>query len=295
MIQYELPPIRPPSEAYSLLVRVTRNCPWSKCAFCYALPYNREKFRLRELKDIKEDILAMKSIAEKAVKWAKENNCENRIQQIAMHIPWLTNEGVKTAFIGDADSLIMKTDSLAEIIEFLYQEFPTLERVTSYARARTILRKSLDELRRLQQAGLSRVHLGLETGDDELLRCVNKGVTAIEMIEAGRKIKKAGISLSEYVILGLGGKARWREHAEETARVLNAIDPDFIRLRTLVVLPSTPLWEMMEKGKFQPLSPEQLLREERLLIELLKVNSEFVSDHISNYLGSFLIRLEEFI
>lgn len=286
MVQYELTPIRPPSEARSLLVRATRNCPWSKCAFCYALPYNREKFQLRQLEDIKQDILAMKSVARQITEWAEKNSYQDRIEQVAVHngIPWLTNEGVKTAFIGDANSLIMKTDTLIEMIEFLYQEFPTLERVTSYARAKTVLKKTSDELRRLRRAGLSRLHLGLETGDDELLRHINKGTTAAEMIETGKKVKKAGISLSEYVILGLGGEGRSREHAEGTAMVLNAIDPDFIRIRTLIVLPCTPLWEMMEQGEFKPLSPEAILREEKLLIELLKVSSEFVSDHVSNYL-----------
>jgi len=287
MSRYELTPIRPPNEARSLLVRATRNCPWSKCAFCYALPYNREKFQLRDVEDIKQDILAMKSVAKEITEWAGKNGYQSYIEQAAMHngIPWLTNEGVKTAFIGDANSLIMKTDDLVKVIEFLYQEFPTLERVTSYARAKTVLKKTLDELKRLQQAGLSRLHLGLETGDDELLQHINKGTTAAEMIEAGRKVKKAGISLSEYVILGLGGEDRWKEHTEGTAKVLNAIDPDFIRIRTLMVLPCTPLEEMMEQGEFKPLSPEGILREERLLIELLEVNSEVVSDHISNYLS----------
>jgi radical SAM superfamily enzyme YgiQ (UPF0313 family) len=287
MVQYELTPIRPPNEARSLLVRATRNCPWSKCAFCYALPYNREKFQIRQLEDIKQDILAMKSIAKRIIECAGKNGYQNHIEQVAVHngIPWLTNDGVKTAFIGDANSLIMKTDALVEIIEFLYQEFPTLERVTSYARAKTVLKKTPDELKRLRRAGLSRLHLGLETGDDELLQRVNKGTTAAEMVEAGKKVKEAGISLSEYVILGLGGEGRWKEHAQGTAMVLNAIDPDFIRIRTLVVLPCTPLWEMMEQGEFQPLSPEGILREERLLIELLKVTSEFVSDHISNYIS----------
>jgi len=286
MTQYELTPIRPPSEARSLLVRATRNCPWGRCTFCYAMLYNRERFQLRPVADIKQDILAMKSVAQEITGWAGEHGYGDRIEQVAVQngIFWLTNEGVKTAFIGDANSLIMKTDDLAEVIEFLYQAFPTLERVTSYARARTVIKKTPDELKRLLQAGLSRLHLGLETGDDELLVYTDKGTSAGEMIEAGRKVKEAGISLSEYVILGLGGEDRWKEHAEGTARVLNAIDPDFIRIRTLRILPGTPLEDKLEQGEFKMLSPEGILREERLLIELLEVNSEFVSDHISNVL-----------
>ncbi len=197
---------------------------------------------------------------------------------------WLTNEGVKTAFIGDSDSLIMKTDELVEVIEFLYETFPTLERVTSYARAKTALKKRPDELRRLHDAGLTRLHVGLESGDDEILKYVDKGATADEMVRAARKVKESGISLSEYVLLGIGGKDRWQEHAEGTARALNAIDPDFIRARTLIVVPGTPLYEKVEQGEFKRLSPEGILKEERLLIQLLEVNSEFVSDHVSNYL-----------
>ncbi|MCL0093266.1 radical SAM protein [Dehalococcoidia bacterium] len=286
MVQYELTPIRPPSEARSLLVRATRNCPWGRCTFCYAMLYNRERFQLRPVEDIKQDILVMKSLAQEITGWAGEHGYGDRIEQVAMHngIFWLTNAGVKTAFIGDANSLIMKTDELAEVIEFLYQAFPTLERVTSYARAKTVLKKTPQELRRLRQAGLSRLHLGLETGDDELLVYTDKGTSAEEMIEAGRRVKEAGISLSEYVILGLGGEDRWKEHAKGTARVLNAIDPDFIRIRTLRILPGTPLEERVEQGEFKLLSPEGILREERLLIELLEVNSEFVSDHVSNIL-----------
>ncbi|MBT9165669.1 MAG: Biotin synthase [Chloroflexi bacterium] len=281
---YELTPIRPPSEARSLLVRATRNCPWGRCAFCYAMLYNRERFQVRPVEDIKQDILAMKSLAQEITECSQGYG--DFIEQVAMYngIFWLTNEGVKTAFIGDADSLIMKTDDLVEVIEFLYWTFPTLERVTSYARAKTVLKKTPDDLKKLQQAGLSRLHLGLETGDDELLQYVDKGITAAEMIEAGRRVKEAGISLSEYVILGLGGEDRWKQHAEGTARVLNAIDPDFIRIRTLRILPGTPLEERVEQGEFKLLSPEGILREERLLIELLEVNSQFISDHVSNIL-----------
>jgi len=286
MTQYELTPIRPPSEARSLLVRATRNCPWGRCAFCYAVLYNRERFQLRPVEDIKQDILAMKSLTEEITGWAGEHGYGDRIEQVAMQngVFWLTNGGVKTAFVGDANSLIMKTADLVEVIKFLYQTFPTLERVTSYARARTVLKKTPDELKKLQQAGLSRLHLGLETGDAELLLYVDKGTSAAEMIDAGRRVKEAGISLSEYVILGLGGQDRWKQHAEGTARVLNAVDPDFIRIRTLRILPGTPLEEKVEQGEFKLLSPEGILREERLLIELLEVNSKFVSDHVSNIL-----------
>lgn len=285
-MQYELTPIRPPSEARSLLIRAMRNCPWSKCIFCYGIPYNREKFELRPVEDVKNDIRGMKEFADEVKKAADRMGYGDKIEQVAAAngILWLTNEGVKTAFIGDSNSLIMKTDDLVEVIRFLYEAFPTLERVTSYARAKTVLKKSPEDLKRLHEAGLTRLHLGLETGDDELLEYIRKGATAGEMIEAGKKVKESSISLSEYVILGMGGKDKWRQHAEGTARVLNAVDPDFIRVRTLMVLPGTPLEEKVRSGEFKLSSTEEILREERLMIEFLDVHSQFVSDHVSNYL-----------
>jgi radical SAM superfamily enzyme YgiQ (UPF0313 family) len=300
MIQYESLPIRPPSEARSLLVRATRFCPWGRCIFCYGVLWDYRKLELRSVDDIKQDILAMKVHADQITEWAVENHAEDRVEQVAIanNVLWLTNQGVKTAFIGDSDSLIMKTDDLVEVIEFLYRTFPTLERVTSYGRAKTALRKSPESLKRLHDAGLTRLHLGLETGDDELLKYIDKGATSVEMIEAGRKIKESGISLSEYVLLGIGGEDRWKQHAEGTARVLNMIDPDFIRARTLIVVPGTPLYDKVESGEFRRLSPEGILREERLLIENLEVTSEFVSDHSSNYLpldGKFPEAKEQFL
>ncbi len=227
----------------------------------------------------------MQDLANEIIKWAKANRCLNQIQQVAASngVLWLTNEGVKSAFIGDLDSLVMKTSDMVQVVEFIYETFPSIERVTCYARAKTILQRPREDLNKLRTAGVSRLHLGLETGDDVLLKFINKGATAHEMIKAGRMVKKAGISLSEYVILGLGGQAGWREHARQTAKVLNAIDPDFIRVRTLSVFPGTPLFDAVNRGKFSLLSNREILQEERLLISLLEVNSEFVSDHISNY------------
>ncbi len=286
MMQYELPRIRPPSEARSLLVRATRNCPWNKCIFCYGTPYNREKFEMRPVEEVKNDIRGMKEVADEVKNAAERMGYGDKVEQVAVAngILWLTNEGVKTAFIGDSNSLIMNTDDLIEVIRFLYETFPTLERVTSYARGDTARKKSLEDLKRLHEAGLTRLHLGLETGDDELLEYIRKGATADEMIEAGKKVKESGISVSEYIILGMGGKDKRQQHAEGTARVLNAIDPDFIRVRTLMVLPGTPLEEKVNSGEFRLSSTEEILREERHLIERLEVHSQFVSDHVSNYL-----------
>ncbi len=286
MIQFETPPFRPPSEACSLLVRATRNCSWNRCAFCYGVHWGRNKLEFRPIEDIKQDILNMKALADEITSWAEQNGYQDQVERVANSngVPWLTDEGVKTAFIGDSDSLIMKTPDLQEVVEFMHQTFPTLERITSYARAKTVLRKTPEELAQLRQAGLTRLHLGLETGDDELLEFIDKGATAEEMIDAGKRVREAGMSLSEYVILGMGGQDKWEQHARGTARVLNAIDPDFIRVRTLIVFPGTPIQDSIERGEFRQISVEGVLREERLLIELLEVNSEFVSDHVSNYL-----------
>jgi hypothetical protein len=249
--------------------------------------YKGKKFELRSVEEIKQDILALKKLSEEVKEWAWKNGHGDRVEQIAIYngILWLDNDGaVKRAFIGDSNSIIMKTDDFVHIVEFLYHTFPTLERVTSYGRAHTIQRKKLEDLKRWKEAGLSRLHVGLETGDDELLAYVDKGATSEQMIEAGRKVNESGISLCEYVILGLGGPDRWQRHAEATARVLNAINPDFIRVRTLRLEPGTTLYERQQQGEFKLSSPEEVLREERRLIENLDVTSEFVSDHVTNYL-----------
>lgn len=191
---------------------------------------------------------------------------------------------VQRAFIGDSNSLVVKADLLIEILRFLYQSFPNIERVTSYARAKTIVRKELYELRELSRAGLVRLHVGLESGDAETLRFIKKGVTLEEMIEGGLKAKEAGFELSLYILLGIGGAKRWKEHADGTVAVLNKIDPHFIRVRTLILQPESPLFEMRERGEFAIPSPDAILREERRIITGLKVTSQFLSDHISNYL-----------
>ena len=277
-------PIRPPSEAHSLLIRVTVNCPWNKCEFCST--FKGERFQLRTIAEVKEDILAAKGCVDDIQKCAEQVGLVASIGDIARHngILWLENDGVRSAFLQDADSLIMKTEPLAEIVEFLCETFPTLERVCSYARGKTVLRKKPEELRRLREAGLSRLHIGLETGDDELLAYVQKGATADEMVQAGKKAIEAGFELSEYVMPGLGGRERWLQHAKNTARVLNEINPHFIRLRTLRLSQGTPLYEKAKQGEFHVNSIEGVLLETRKLIEDLEVTSELItSDFASNF------------
>jgi radical SAM superfamily enzyme YgiQ (UPF0313 family) len=174
---------------------------------------------------------------------------------------------------------------LVEILTYLRKAFPSVERITTYSRARTISRKNVDELRELHDAGLSRVHVGLESGYDPILEYVQKGVTARELVIAGKKVKQSGISLSEYIMPGLGGKSMWKEHAVETARLLNQINPDFIRVRTLKVLEIMPLHRKIEKGELELLSDDEMVAEQKLLIENLDgITSRYVSDHILNLL-----------
>jgi radical SAM superfamily enzyme YgiQ (UPF0313 family) len=196
----------------------------------------------------------------------------------------LYGDRIRTVFIGDSNSLVAKTEMLAKILNALFSSFPHIERVTSYARAKTIAKKPLEDLIKIYQAGLTRLHVGLETGDRELLKEIEKGATPEEMIEAGKKAKEAGFEYSLYVLLGIGGEEKWEQHARGTAEVLNQIDPHFIRVRTFIPQPNSPLYEAMEKGGFQPASPETILKETKLLLETLQVTSQFLSDHISNLL-----------
>jgi len=178
---------------------------------------------------------------------------------------WLYSGG-KNVFLQDGNNLIVKTGALVEILGYLKETFRSIERITSYARSKTVSKKTIEKLQALGRVGLSRIHIGLETGYDPLLKYIQKGVTAQEHVEAGRKVKASGVSLSEYVVLGLGGKKMWRDHAIETAKVLNRIDPDFIRVRTLKVLRGMPLFEKVARGEFLLMSDDEIVGEERLFI-----------------------------
>ena len=258
---YEVGPIRPPSEAGSLLIRATRNCPWNKCEFCPT--YKGLRFERRPLEDILEDI----------------------DRAAAYH-----GDAFQTAFIQDANSLVMKTKDLVKVISHMKEKFPRVRRVTSYARARTVARKSVEELKELHEAGLTRLHIGLESGYDPLLEYMQKGVTSGLVIEGGKKVVESGISLCLYVVLGLGGRLRlegeetWRNHALHTARVLNQVNPNYIRVRTLTIKEGMPLHQRLVSGEFEPSSDAEVVREEQLLIESLEVTSYFASDHSTNIL-----------
>lgn len=251
---YDFPPFRPPSEAESLLLRVTRGCPWNRCAFCPM--YKHVKFEKRRVEEIKQDIDTARNY---------------------------TGGNVETVFIGDSDSLVIKRHEMCEVLSHLHGVFPSLARVTSYARALTLKRKSIEDLQQARSAGLTRLHIGLETGSPRLLARMKKGAGAKTMVEGCVKAARAGFEVSLYVLAGIGGESDWEEHALETANVLNQINPDFIRVRTLTPQPDTPVFEWWGEGRFEMPSPETVLKEQRAMIERLSVTSTYLSDHVSNY------------
>jgi len=296
-LQFEQGPIRPPNEAQSLLLRFTRNCPWNQCEFCPV--YKGRKFSLRSVAEIKDDIRTARAIADEITAASWRIGCGGKITDavisqvfsIGSHATsyrsvaaWMYY-GTGACFLQDADNLIMRTDDLVEVLAFLRETFPEIQRVTTYARSRTVTRKSLESLRRIRAAGLDRVHIGLETGYDPLLKLIKKGVTGAQHVEAGRKLVEAGMQVSEYVMPGLGGREMWREHAVETARVLNQIHPHFIRLRSLRIPIRVPLHARLKDGSFHMLTDDELAEEIRVFVEQLDgITSTVTSDNIMNLL-----------
>ncbi len=298
MKAFELGPIRPPSEATSILLRVTRNCPWNKCTFCHT--YKNDRFSRRDKSEVMRDIDSIHEIAQRILSEAQkpqysgliteqllrdargsDTTPEHYYRQVAF---WL-HYGMKTLFLQDANSLILKTPELVEIIRYIKEKFPTIDRITTYARAKTVSKKTLEELKDLREAGLTRIHIGMESGSDRVLDFIKKGVTAEEHITAGQNAVKAGFDLSEYYMPGLGGRELMEENAKESARVLNNINPTFIRIRSTVPIPGTPLFKAMEENNWTPTSEEERVQELRLFLENLDgINSIFKSDHMMNLL-----------
>lgn len=295
-LTFEQGPIRPPNEARSLLLRLTRNCPWNQCLFCPV--YKRDKFSLRTVDEIKQDILAAKQMADEiealSAKLGHKGAVNDAVISTIFNQPtssqyrsiaaWLYYQ-TDACFLQDADNLIMKTADLVAVLQFLKQQFPQIKRVTTYSRSRTVIRKSIEALKQIRKAGLDRVHIGLESGYDPLLKLMKKGVSGAQHIEAGKRLLAAGMEVSEYVMPGLGGQEMWREHAIETARVLNQINPHFIRLRSLRVPEHVPLHSRLEDGSFTMQTDDMLAEEIGLFIQTLDgITSTVTSDHIMNLL-----------
>lgn len=254
-MRYEGAIFRPPSEASSLIMQISVGCSNNTCTFCSA--YKDKKFRIKTWPEIESDI-------QSANKYKKS---VNRI------------------FLADGNALMLDTKLLITTLERLYNDFPFLERVGIYAGAQDIIRKQPEELKKLKEAGLGIVYFGLESGSDKILKLVRKGVTAAKMVEACRKVKAAGLTLSITVISGLGGVDLTEEHASETAAVISAINPDYLSTLTLMVVEGTPLYDQVQRGEFKLMTPIQDLQELKLILEKVTLtNCTFRSNHASNYL-----------
>ncbi len=246
--------IRPPSEAGSLLLQVTVGCSHNKCTFCPT--YKGEKFRIKAFDEIEEDIL--------------EASGYGYIDRI---------------FLCDGDVLIMPMKKLAPVLESINRNIRGVKRIGLYANAKSILRKTPEELLELRNLGVKIVYMGLETGNDEILEKIQKGANARQMVEAGQKIKEAGIALSVTVLLGIGGRAKSMEHALDTARVLTEIDPDYVGALTVMVVPGTALYEEQMSGRFELPDKFGFLEELRIMVANSDfTNCFFTSNHASNYL-----------
>jgi radical SAM superfamily enzyme YgiQ (UPF0313 family) len=239
------------------LIQATVGCPHNKCTFCMVYK-NGPGFRVRDVAEIKEDILEASDIY---------------------------GRKVRTLFLPAGNTIAMKTHELCEVLSFARKVFPGLERITVYGSSQYIHKKGPQGLKRLADAGLSRIHVGLESGDDVILKRIRKGTFSQEQIEAGTWVMDAGIELSLYVILGIGGKNRTLFHARETAKVLNQIEPDFIRLRTFVPKINTPLLKEVQNRSFEMLTAHEVLYETSLLIKNIRVASYVTSDHYTNYIN----------
>jgi radical SAM superfamily enzyme YgiQ (UPF0313 family) len=254
---FEQGPIRPPDEADSLLIRTTRGCPWNRCAFCTL--YKGVPFSVRSVDEIKKDIRAA--------------------QKSYMGLP------VGKCFLQDGDSFTMKTQDLVEVLHSLKHAFPSLKQISSYGRAQTMAKKSPSELQEIGDAGLNMLYCGMESGADEVLEKVRKGVTAEAILESSINAKNAGMDILLFTILGLGGKELTQIHADETARLIKAIDPADIRILSLAVKPGIPLDAMMQQGTFTMLTESDMIREQqRILSQLDGIDSTYGNYHAVNLL-----------
>jgi radical SAM superfamily enzyme YgiQ (UPF0313 family) len=256
MVRYEGMVIRPPSEADSLILQATLGCSHNKCIFCGT--YLDKKFRKRALEEVFEDIESVR-------RYKKE---------------------VRRVFLADGNALVLPTKDLDAILDKLNESFPNLNRVGIYGNASDILRKPVEDLRRMREKKLSIYYLGLESGSDAVLEMIRKGATSADMVSCVKRAHDAGVKISVICILGIGGKKLSDAHARETARVLNAMSPRFVSFLTLMVIPGTPLEEMVSRGEFELLSPYEGLMELRSVVEKLDLDGSILrTNHASNFLA----------
>lgn len=283
----EVGPIRPPSEAGSLLIRLTRNCPWNQCKFCGL--YKGQKFSARPVEHIKKDIDQIRGWVEQLETNGRtlalaEFQSETSRWALQMVSHWY-NQGMQSIFLQDANSLVIKPQDMIEILYYLKRNFPTVERITVYGRSHTIARISDEHLKAYAEAGLNRIHIGMESGSTKILGLVKKGVDKETHVIAGQKVKKAGIELSEYYMPGLGGNEYSKENAQETADAMNQINPDFIRIRTLAIPEQVELNEDYQSGLFTRTNDIKIVEELLdFVMHLNGITSYLKSDHILNLL-----------
>lgn len=256
-MRYQGPIYRPPSEADSLLIQATLGCPHNKCTFCMVYKQG-PAYRVRKVQDVVQDL-----------EQARE----------------MYGSRIGSIFLPAGNSIAMPARNLARVCEEARRIFPGLERITVYGSAQFIRAKGLEKLQRLRQSGLSRIHVGLESGNEQVLELVRKGADRATQIEAGQLLRQAGIENSSYVVLGLGGRGLSLEHARDTASALNQINPDYIRLRTLLPKVNTELLQQIQRGEFTLLGPHGVLQEARELISRLECSSTLLSDHYTNYIN----------
>lgn len=293
--EFEIGPIRPPSEAESLLLRITRNCPWNKCKFCAI--YRNERFSTRPFEEVKEDIDMIAAYREDILRWMSESESDiSYIQQKLYELPeetanryvhvfqWMNN-GEESVFLQDANTVVLAFDKLKEILEYLRTKLPHIKRVTSYGRVESLAKFSVEQLTQLREAGLDRIHSGYESGSDKVLQLINKGYTKAQEIEAGQKVKASGIELSVYYMPGVGGRELSLDNAIETADVISRVNPDFVRIRTFVSHQDTGLMEEIKSGRMTECTDIGKMLELKKMIENVHgADGMLFSDHIINLL-----------
>ena len=291
---FELGPIRPPSEAYSLLLRINRGCGWNKCRFCGF--YRDIPFSIRSAEDIKKDIDRIKywvDVFQGRVAQAGNPQTEDEQEACYMAYNWIQS-GMQSVFFQDGNSILMNPDGMIEVLEYLKATFPQIQRITSYARSDTINRLSLERLTRYRELGLNRFHIGLETGNDYILKLMNKGVDKATQIQAGIKAKAAGIEINEFYMPNMGGRGYARESALDTADVMNQVNPDFIRIRSMALAENLEMYEDYQSGLLTRPNDIETIQEIRLFIENLHgITSVVDSDHILNILLELRGKLPE--
>lgn len=296
---FQVGPIRPPSEANSLLLRVTENCPWNKCKFC--MLYKKNDFHTRTVADIKKDIDVMAEYRDRILEHKNGEgwnmpalqaeylalSSEDAMMCYQMVFRWLTEGNSQAIFLQDANTMVLRPEWLIEIISYVRKRLPEIQRITSYGRANTLAKISDVDFKALRQAGLDRIHSGYESGSDKVLQMIAKGATQEEEIIGGQKVRNAGIELSIYFMTGVGGKALSEENALETAKVINAVDPDFVRLRTFVLRSGSLMEELQKNGQYTEPTDMEKLKEIRQMIAHIdpqKARGTLTSDHIINLL-----------